>query len=79
MDKEAIASHLIEIGTIEWLVQIKVHVHGNQATMICDDGKGKDLASQEILYTDFPMAAVSLYACWYVCFHICFHTYVERL
>ena len=47
--------------------------------MICDDGKGKDLASQEIFYTDFPMAAVSLYACWYVCFHICFHTYVERL
>jgi len=61
---DAIASHVSEIGNHDWFVQIKVHVHGIKATMIYDDGNGKELARQEIPYTDFPMQAVSLYACW---------------
>ena len=32
--------------------------------MIYDDGNGNELARQEIPYTDFPMEAVLLYACW---------------
>ncbi len=61
---DAIVSHVSEIGTNDWFVQIKVQVHGIKATMIYDDGNGKELARQEIPYTDFPMQAVSLYACW---------------
>ena len=61
---DAIASHLSEIGTEDWFVQVKLQVHGIQATMIYDDGNGNELARQEIPYTDFPMEAVSLYACW---------------
>ena len=61
---DAIASHVSEIGTHDWFVQVKVQVQGIQATMIYDDGNGNELARQEIPYTDFPMEAVSLYACW---------------
>ena len=61
---DAIASHLSEIGTQDWFVQVKVQVHGIRATMIYDDGNGNELARQEIPYTDFPMEAVSLYTCW---------------
>ncbi len=61
---DAIASHVSEIGTQDWFVQVKVQVHDSQATMIYDDGNGNELARQEIPYTDFPMEAVSLYACW---------------
>jgi hypothetical protein len=53
---DAIASHVSEIGTHDWFVQVKVQVHGIQATMIYDDGNGNELARQEIPYTDFPMS-----------------------
>jgi hypothetical protein len=39
-------------------------VNGNRATMIYEDGNGHEYARQEIPYTDFPMHAISLYACW---------------
>jgi hypothetical protein len=29
-----------------------------------EDGSGSEHARQEIPYTDFPMYAISLYACW---------------
>lgn len=61
---DAIASHLSEIGTNDWFVQVKVQVHGTKATMIYDDGNGNELARQEIAYTDFPLEAISIYACW---------------
>ena len=43
---DAIASHVSEIGTHDWFVQVKVQVHGIQATMIYDDGNGNELARQ---------------------------------
>ena len=61
---DAIASHLSEIGTEDWFVQVRVTVNGNRATMIYEDGSGKEHARQEIPYTDFPMHAISLFACW---------------
>ena len=61
---DAIASHVSEIGTDDWFIQVRVQVLSKQVTMIYDDGNGKELARQEIPYTDFPMEAVSLYACW---------------
>ena len=61
---DAIASHLCEIGTDDWFVLVRVQVTECRATMIYEDGSGKEHARQEIPYTDFPMHAISLYACW---------------
>ena len=38
---DAIASHLSEIGTEDWFVQVRMTVNGNRATMIYEDGSGK--------------------------------------
>jgi hypothetical protein len=61
---DAIASHLSEIGNCDWFVQVKVIVKDSQATMIYDDGNGREHARQEIPYTDFPLNKITLYACW---------------
>ena len=61
---DAIASHLAEIGTADWFVFVRMTVNGSKATMIYEDGSGKEHARQEIPYTDFPLQAISLYACW---------------
>ena len=61
---DAIASHLSEIGTGDWFVQIKVTVKEGRATMIYDDGNGNEYARQDIPYTDFPLDIITLYACW---------------
>ena len=61
---DAIASHLSEIGTSDWFVQVRMTVSGNKATMIYEDGCGKEHARQEIPYTDFSIHAISLFACW---------------
>jgi hypothetical protein len=61
---DAVASHLSEIGTADWFVHVRVTVNGNRAMMIYEDGCGSEHARQEIPHTDFPMQAISLYACW---------------
>lgn len=61
---DAIVSHLSEIGAKDWFVKIKVIVKNSRATMIYDDGNGKEHARQEIPYTDFPLEKTCLYACW---------------
>ena len=61
---DAIASHLSEIGTRDWFVQVKVTVQNSRATMIYDDGNGNEHARQEIPYTDFPLQMITLYSCW---------------
>ena len=61
---DAIASHLAEIGTDDWFVQVKTVVKDSKATMIYDDGNGHEHARQEIPYTDFPLNEIQLYACW---------------
>lgn len=61
---DAIASHLSEIGTNDWFVQIMVTVQNSRATMIYNDGNGKERARQEIPYTAFPLEQIRLYACW---------------
>jgi hypothetical protein len=45
---DAIASHLSEIGTEDWFVQVRMTVTGNRATMIYEDGSGSEHARQEI-------------------------------
>jgi hypothetical protein len=61
---DAIASHLSEIGTSDWFVQVRVNVKDSRATIIYDDGNGKEHARQDIPYTDFPLDMITLYACW---------------
>ena len=61
---DAIASHLSEIGTEDWFVQVRVTVNGNRATMIYEDGSGKEHARQEIPYTDLLVSNIKLYACF---------------
>ena len=61
---DAIASHLSEIGTQDWFVQVRMKVKNSQVTMYYEDGNGKEHARQEIPFTDFPMQGITLYACW---------------
>jgi hypothetical protein len=61
---DAIASHLVEIGTAEWFVVVKTSVKRTKAVMVYEDGNGNELARQEIPYTDLPLDHMSLYACW---------------
>ena len=61
---DAIASHLAEIGTADWFVVIKTKVSDSKALMVYEDGNEHEHARQEIPYTDFPLAEITLYACW---------------
>ena len=61
---DAVASHLDEIGAVDWFVLIRVLVHDQSAVMIYEDGNGNEHARQEIEYTDFPLNSIDLYACW---------------
>jgi len=61
---DAIASHLVEIGTAEWFVVVKTSVKRNKAVMVYEDGNGNELARQEIPYSDSTLDHISLYACW---------------
>ena len=61
---DAIASHLVEIGTADWFVVVKTSIKLTKAVMVYEDGTGNELARQEIPYTDLPLAQISLYACW---------------
>ena len=60
---DAIASHLSEIGTSDWFVQVKVTVQNSRATIIYDDGNGNEHARQEVHYTDFPLDMITLCTC----------------
>ena len=61
---DAVASHLMEIGTAEWFVVVKTTVKHTRSVMVYEDGNGNELARQEIAYTDLPIEHISLYACW---------------
>ena len=61
---DAIASHLLEIGTAEWFVVVKTSVKRTKAVMVYENGNGYELARQEIPYTDLPLDRISLYAVW---------------
>ena len=61
---DAIASHLMELGTADWFVVVNSTVEKSTALMVYEDGNGHEHARQEIPYTDFPFAQITLYACW---------------
>ena len=61
---DAVASHLSEIGTRDWFVQVTVLVRDNTATMIYDDGNGLEHARQDIPCCDLPLEQIRLFAAW---------------
>lgn len=61
---DAAASYLLEIGTADWFVLVRLAVKGHAAVLTLEDGNGRIRARQEIPLTDFPEPDQVLYASW---------------
>jgi hypothetical protein len=61
---DAVISHLLEIGTLDWFVLVRTEVSGSSAVMVYEDGNGLEHARQEVAYTDLALPTVKLYAVW---------------
>lgn len=60
---DAAASYLLELGTSDWFVQVRLVVIENQAVLTLEDGNGGVRACQQTPFTDFPLPEQVLYAC----------------
>lgn len=58
-------NYLVGLKNKEDFVCLKIQTRSNQATVSIEDGSDNVFATQEILYTDFPLSNFTLYACWY--------------
>jgi hypothetical protein len=58
-------SYLSGLRSKEEFVCLKILTKSNHATVSIEDGNDNILAKQKILYTDFPLSSLTLYACWY--------------
>jgi hypothetical protein len=61
---DAAASYLMELGTADWFVLVRLSVKKSRAELTLEDGNGGIRARQQIPYTDFPADQQVLYACW---------------
>ena len=61
---DAAASYLIELGTVDWFVLIRLSVTDSSAVLTIEDGNGAVRGRQAIPYTDFPLPQQTVYACW---------------
>ena len=61
---DAVASYLPQFSGRQDFIVAKLVRTGSQAELTLDDGNGRVLERQHIEYTDFPMQAFQLYACW---------------
>ena len=61
---DAAASYLLEIGTTDWFVLVRLVVTQGQAELYLEDGNGGVRVSQQISFADFPLSEQVLYACW---------------
>ena len=61
---DAAASYLLELGTSDWFVLVRLVVSDSHAVLTLEDGNGAVRASQQIPFTDFPISEQVLYACW---------------
>jgi hypothetical protein len=43
---------------------VSIEVEDHQAVMRYEDGNGRELARQDIPYTDFPLSNLTLYVTW---------------
>ncbi|WP_062309160.1 DUF6876 family protein [Polynucleobacter sinensis] len=59
------ASHLIGVhGEQESFTVLKLTRVGVGARVVIEDGNGNQLALQQVEYTDFPLASITLYGVW---------------
>ena len=58
-------SYLAGLGGKEEFACLKIQTKSNQAQVSIEDGNDNTFARQEILYTDFPLSRLTLYACRY--------------
>jgi len=61
---DAAASYLMELGTDDWFVLVRLVVNDSKAVLTLEDGNGGIRAKQEIPYTDFPLSEQLIYANW---------------
>lgn len=61
---EVAASYLIELGTADWFVLVRLNVKNYTAELTVEDGNGTVRARQQIPFTDFPTDEQILFACW---------------
>ncbi|MBT8583729.1 hypothetical protein G6694_03670 [Polynucleobacter paneuropaeus] len=61
---DAIASYLPQFTGREEFISAKLNVTRGSAELVLDNGNGKVLDRQHIPFTDFPLPAITLYACW---------------
>jgi len=61
---DAAASDLLELGTDDWFVVVRLVVNNDNALLTLEDGNGGIRAKQDIGYTDFPLPEQIIYACW---------------
>ena len=61
---DAAASYLLELGTDDWFVVVRLVVNNDNALLTLEDGNGGIRARQEIPYTDFPLPEQIIYAAW---------------
>jgi hypothetical protein len=58
-------SYLVGLRGREEFVCLKIQTKSNRANVSIEDGNDNIFAKQEILYTDFPLSSLILYACMY--------------
>lgn len=61
---DAIASYLPALVNQEHFVEATLAVKNSSAVLLLTDGNHKELATQQIPFTDFPLREVTLFACW---------------
>jgi hypothetical protein len=61
---DAAISYLVQLGTADWFVLVRLVINGSTAALTLEDGNGRVHRKQTIPYTDFPAPQQVLYACW---------------
>jgi len=61
---DAAASYLLELGTSDWFVLVRLVAYKHQALLSLEDGNGCVRASQQNPLTVFSQSELILYACW---------------
>jgi hypothetical protein len=60
---DAAAPYLLELGTSDWFVLVRLVVTESQAVLSLEDGNGGVRASQQIPFIDFPLSEQAYSTC----------------
>lgn len=61
---DAADSYLVELGTEDWFVLVRLVTTDGSAVLTLEDGNGQLRAQQQIPHTDFPIQQQLIYAAW---------------